>query len=395
MCPHPSDSEVRRVGSAPVGAGRRVPVGGRESPRRADEALFGCLRFPVETRIASERGPDPEPVRPRRRPAPARARRPRRAAARLRRRARARRARPARALDRADRAARRRQDGAAQRAALGRRPRRLGHRQARGPARPGAAPPARRGAAPGGARARPPARATTSTTCSACIKAFAQRDAAPGAKLREQVEPGHRRSGRHRPRRLRRHRDRPRRAVHRRRRARRRRRQGRRGLHRRDAGPRPRRRLGAVRGLPRDLASRACRVIVVGAGLPHLPAVLSASKSYSERLFRYSAHRPARPRDAADRALVATGRGRGRRVRPPRRSTRCMPRPAATRTSSRPTARSSGTSRPRSPITAEDVARRRARGGGRARGRLLRLPLRAGDARASASTCGPWRTPPS
>lgn len=29
-------------------------------------------------------------------------------------------------------------------------------------------------------------------------------------------------------------------------------------------------------------------VIVVGAGLPHLPAVLSASKSYSERLFRYA-----------------------------------------------------------------------------------------------------------
>jgi hypothetical protein len=27
--------------------------------------------------------------------------------------------------------------------------------------------------------------------------------------------------------------------------------------------------------------------VVVGAGLPHLPAVLSASKSYSERLFRY------------------------------------------------------------------------------------------------------------
>ncbi len=29
-------------------------------------------------------------------------------------------------------------------------------------------------------------------------------------------------------------------------------------------------------------------VLVVGAGLPHLPAVLSASKSYSERLFRYA-----------------------------------------------------------------------------------------------------------
>ncbi|NYG54287.1 AAA family ATPase [Nocardioides perillae] len=45
-------------------------------------------------------------------------------------------------------------------------------------------------------------------------------------------------------------------------------------------------------------------VIVVGAGLPHLPAVLSASKSYSERLFAY--HRVDRlSRDAADRALSA------------------------------------------------------------------------------------------
>ena len=33
------------------------------------------------------------------------------------------------------------------------------------------------------------------------------------------------------------------------------------------------------------------KVIVVGAGLPHLPAVLSASKSYSERLFKYARSR--------------------------------------------------------------------------------------------------------
>jgi hypothetical protein len=43
---------------------------------------------------------------------------------------------------------------------------------------------------------------------------------------------------------------------------------------------------------------------VVGAGLPHLPAVLSASKSYSERLFRYQ-RIDRLPRDAADRALSA------------------------------------------------------------------------------------------
>src|SRR5690242_11121612 len=45
-------------------------------------------------------------------------------------------------------------------------------------------------------------------------------------------------------------------------------------------------------------------LIVVGAGLPHLPAVLSASKSYSERLFRY-ARIDRLDRDAADLALIA------------------------------------------------------------------------------------------
>ncbi len=36
-----------------------------------------------------------------------------------------------------------------------------------------------------------------------------------------------------------------------------------------------------------EISQSGLPVIVVGAGLPHLPAVLSASKSYSERLFRY------------------------------------------------------------------------------------------------------------
>ena len=45
-------------------------------------------------------------------------------------------------------------------------------------------------------------------------------------------------------------------------------------------------------------------LIVVGAGLPHLPSVLSASKSYSERLFRY-ARIDRLDRDAADHALMA------------------------------------------------------------------------------------------
>jgi hypothetical protein len=36
-----------------------------------------------------------------------------------------------------------------------------------------------------------------------------------------------------------------------------------------------------------EISQQGMPLIVVGAGLPHLPAVLSASKSYSERLFRY------------------------------------------------------------------------------------------------------------
>jgi hypothetical protein len=37
-----------------------------------------------------------------------------------------------------------------------------------------------------------------------------------------------------------------------------------------------------------ELSQSGAPLVVVGAGLPHVPAVLSASKSYSERLFRYA-----------------------------------------------------------------------------------------------------------
>jgi hypothetical protein len=57
-----------------------------------------------------------------------------------------------------------------------------------------------------------------------------------------------------------------------------------------------------------ELSQSGLPVIVVGAGLPHLPAVLSASKSYSERLFRYQ-RIDRLPREAADRALVAPAAG--------------------------------------------------------------------------------------
>ena len=53
-----------------------------------------------------------------------------------------------------------------------------------------------------------------------------------------------------------------------------------------------------------EISQSGLPVIVVGAGLPHLPAVLSASKSYSERLFRYQ-RIDRLDRLAADLALTA------------------------------------------------------------------------------------------
>ncbi|MCW2855775.1 MAG: ATP-binding protein [Marmoricola sp.] len=53
-----------------------------------------------------------------------------------------------------------------------------------------------------------------------------------------------------------------------------------------------------------EISQSGLPVIVVGAGLPHLPAVLSASKSYSERLFRYQ-RIDRLAREAADKALTA------------------------------------------------------------------------------------------
>lgn len=59
-----------------------------------------------------------------------------------------------------------------------------------------------------------------------------------------------------------------------------------------------------------EISQAGLPVIVVGAGLPHLPGVLSASKSYSERLFRY--RRIDRlTREAADRALAAPAHEEG------------------------------------------------------------------------------------
>ncbi len=61
--------------------------------------------------------------------------------------------------------------------------------------------------------------------------------------------------------------------------------------------------LAALCGAGHEMSQLGTPVVVVGAGLPHLPAALSASKSYAERLFRYVAvDRLAR--DEAARALT-------------------------------------------------------------------------------------------
>ena len=59
-----------------------------------------------------------------------------------------------------------------------------------------------------------------------------------------------------------------------------------------------------------EISQSGLPVIVVGAGLPHLPAVLSASKSYSERLFRYQ-RIDRLDRSAADRALTHPAKEEG------------------------------------------------------------------------------------
>lgn len=59
--------------------------------------------------------------------------------------------------------------------------------------------------------------------------------------------------------------------------------------------------LGAVCGACHEISQQGAPLVVVGAGLPHLPVALAASKSYAERLFRYvSVDRL--PREMADRA---------------------------------------------------------------------------------------------
>jgi AAA ATPase domain len=68
--------------------------------------------------------------------------------------------------------------------------------------------------------------------------------------------------------------------------------------------------ISALCAATHELSQTGGPLIVVGAGLPHLPSVLSASKSYSERLFRYvSIDRL--DRAAADQALLAPAQREG------------------------------------------------------------------------------------
>ncbi|UOY00640.1 ATP-binding protein [Blastococcus sp. PRF04-17] len=68
--------------------------------------------------------------------------------------------------------------------------------------------------------------------------------------------------------------------------------------------------VSAICAACHELSQQGAPLIVVGAGLPHLPAVLSASKSYSERLFRYL-RIDRLEREAADRALIAPAEREG------------------------------------------------------------------------------------
>ena len=137
--------------------------------------------------------------------------------------------------------------------------------------------------------------------------------------------------------------------------------------------------VSAICAACHELSQQGAPLIVVGAGLPHLPAVLSASKSYSERLFRYL-RIDRLDREAADRALLAPAERedvdvRAGRARRPLRRRRRLP-------VLRAGLRQGHLGRRR---RLPDHRRRRrdgrAGGRGRARRRLLRVPLRPRHAR--------------
>ncbi len=68
--------------------------------------------------------------------------------------------------------------------------------------------------------------------------------------------------------------------------------------------------LAALCGACHEISQQGAPFLVVGAGLPHLPVALAASKSYAERLFRYVAV-DRLPREYADRALLVPAASEG------------------------------------------------------------------------------------
>jgi AAA ATPase domain len=68
--------------------------------------------------------------------------------------------------------------------------------------------------------------------------------------------------------------------------------------------------LAAVCGACHEISQQSAPLLVVGAGLPHLPVALAASKSYAERLFRYVVVDRLSPTDA-ERALRVPAAGEG------------------------------------------------------------------------------------
>jgi len=61
--------------------------------------------------------------------------------------------------------------------------------------------------------------------------------------------------------------------------------------------------LAALCGSVHEISQQSSPLVLVGAGLPHLPVALAASKSYAERLFRY-VEVDRLPREMADRAWL-------------------------------------------------------------------------------------------
>ncbi len=65
--------------------------------------------------------------------------------------------------------------------------------------------------------------------------------------------------------------------------------------------------LAAVCGACHELSQQSAPVLVVGAGLPHLPVALASAKSYAERLFRYVSVDRLAPEDCRRALTVPAG----------------------------------------------------------------------------------------